>query len=121
MYTDAEGADVQVRVPLAVGLLYAANALRAGETFALGYPGDRIGRIARSDGVKLAVHNDVIRTFEGMVAFLDRYTEALAAQLQPARAPVPEAGPGGREAEATAALPLAGFDAPAENFSPPAA
>lgn len=116
MHKDAEGADVQVRVPLAVGLLYAANALRAGEAFALGYPGDRIGRIARSDGVKLAVHHEVVRTFEGMVAFLDRYTEVLAVQLQ-----VPGTGSGGGEAEVPAASPPAGLDAPGENFSPPAA
>lgn len=81
-HKDQEGRDVQVRAPLAVGLLYAANALRGGETFALGYPGDRIGRIVRSDGAQTDVHRDAARTFEDMVAFLERYTAAVVAQVR---------------------------------------
>ena len=81
-HKDQEGRDVQVRAPLAVGLLYAANALRGGETFALGYPGDRIGRIVRSDGSQTDVHRDAARTFEDMVAFLERYTAAVVAQVR---------------------------------------
>ena len=83
---DGEGRSVQVRVPLALGLLYAANALRAGESFTLDYPGETAGHLARHDGERLALDKEVAETFEGMVAFLDRYAEALAEQLSAAGA-----------------------------------
>ena len=77
-----DGSVSQARLPLAVGLLYAANALRAGEDFTLGYPGDRIGRIARRENGASTVHREVADTLEGMVRFLSAYADALSAQAQ---------------------------------------
>ncbi len=115
-HKDPEGRDVQVRVPLAVGLLYAANALRGAETFALGYPGDHIGRIVRSDGVQADVHKDAARAFDAMVAFLQRYTAAVVAQVRA------EYAGAGRDASANTEPAQSGApEGASEKFSPPAA
>ncbi len=118
-HRNSEDAVTEVQMPLAVGLLYAANALRAGEDFALGYPGDRIGRIARCEHGGSTVHRDVAGTLEGMVTFLSAYADALSAQAQlevaealqvaqstQAAQPSPDPGENGNETE---------------NFSPAAA
>ncbi|MHB1826582.1 MAG: hypothetical protein ACYCV6_02675 [Steroidobacteraceae bacterium] len=112
----SEGRDVQVRVPLAVGLLYAANALRGGETFALGYPDDRIGRIVRSNGAQADVHKDAARTFGDMVAFLERYTAAVVAQVRAESAGAGQDGSADADREQLGAPGLV-----SENFSPPSA
>jgi len=79
-----DGREAQVHAPIAVGLLYAANALRADEPFALGYPGDSIGWLARLDNEgRVAVANDLVATVEGMARFLDSYADAIAAQFEP--------------------------------------
>lgn len=115
-HQDTEGREAQVRAPLAVGLLYAANALRGGEAFALGYPDDRLGRIARSDGAQTHVHKEAAGTLEGMVAFLGRYTEALIAQVR-AELPVGSSGGAGGIEREPADLPAGA----AEDISAPAA
>ena len=81
-HRNSEDAATEIPMPLAVGLLYVANALRAGEDFALGYPGDRIGRIARCENGTSTVHREVAGTLEGMVTFLSAYADALSAQAQ---------------------------------------
>lgn len=112
----ADGQDGQIRVPLAVGLLFAANAMRTGEQFALGYPDDPIGGIARGDGERLFVHRDAAGTLSEMRAFLDRYTEVLIEQTVTGEA-------AGRAADA-AETGDSGSAAPpgaVENISPTAA
>ncbi len=104
-HLSTDGQDVEARVPLALGLLLAANARRAGESFALGYPGDPVGAIARVVGGRLFVHRDAAATLTGMQAFLDRYAEALLEQAAPT-------APGG---ESGTAVPQV------ENISPTAA
>ncbi|MGC8518800.1 MAG: hypothetical protein ACP5P4_09770 [Steroidobacteraceae bacterium] len=116
----ADGQDAQAQVPLAVGLLLAANALRAGEVFALGYPGDPVGGIARVVGGRLFVHRDVAGTLSGMQAFLDRYAEAL---IEQSAAGPGQSGPGGGKSDE----PVPGTSGPLDppdagvDFSPTAA
>lgn len=118
-HKDTDGNDAQVRAPLALGLLYAANALRAGETFALGYPDDPVGRIVRSDGGRIVVQGDAASTFSAMVAFLDRYTEAVVTQV---RRDVAEANTrGSGPTEGSAPLQEDGDRTHIENISLPAA
>jgi hypothetical protein len=74
-----EGGEVSVL--LSPGLLLAANAIRAGEAFSLGYPGDTIGRIARADNGRISLHKDVAATVNAMIAFLDRFGSAVAEQV----------------------------------------
>ena len=94
-HRSADGQDVEARVPLALGLLFAANAERSGEAFALGYPGDPVGAIARSVGGRLFVHRDAAATLSGMQAFLERYSEALLEQAAAPAADVAAAGDAG--------------------------
>lgn len=94
-YRDTDGQEVETRVPIALGLLLAANAVRAGESFALGYPGDPVGAIARSGGGRLFVHRDAAATLSGMQAFLERYSEALLEQAAAPAADVAAAGDAG--------------------------
>ena len=82
-HRSADGQEVEARVPLALGILLAANAQRAGEFFALGYPGDPVGAIARVVGGRVFVHGDAAATLTGMAAFLDRFAEALLEQAAP--------------------------------------
>lgn len=104
-HRSADGQEVEARVPLALGILLAANAQRAGEFFALGYPGDPVGAIARVVGGRVFVHGDAAATLTGMAAFLDRFAEALLEQAAPS-------APGG----------VSGQAAPqGENISPTAA
>ena len=102
-YRDTDGNHAQTSASLAVGLLYAANAMRGDEPFALGYPGDRLGRLARREGTAVVLHRDVAETFNRMVTFLDDYTRAAIEQIRGAGpqapdgvpsddAPVPEVG-----------------------------
>lgn len=81
-YRGTDGADAQMNVPLAVGILYAANAARGDEPFALGYPGDRLGRLARREGPTVVLHRDVTETFNRMGAFLEGYAHVLTEQIQ---------------------------------------
>ena len=81
-YRDTEGNAAHTSTPLAVGLLYAANAMRGDESFALGYPGDRLGRLARREGTTVVLHRDVAETFNRMATFLDDYTRAVIEQIR---------------------------------------
>ncbi len=81
-YRDTDGNPSQTGASLAMGLLYAANAMRADEPFALGYPGDRLGRLARREGTAVVLHRDVAETFNRMVTFLDDYTRAVIEQIR---------------------------------------
>ena len=92
-YRDTEGNAAQTSTPLAVGLLYAANAMRGDEPFALGYPGDRLGRLARREGTTVVLHRDVAETFNRMVTFLDDYTRAVIEQLRGAGPQAPDGVP----------------------------
>ncbi len=114
-----DGHDVQTRVPLAVGLLYAANAMRSGDSFALGYPDDRIGRLARREGGQVSMDKDVVDTVDGMAKFLDGYTEVLVAQLQPTPESAREGAdhPAAAEGLASPAAAGAELQASAANFS----
>ena len=92
-YRDTDGNPAQTSTPLAVGLLYAANAMRGDEPFALGYPGDRLGRPARREGTTVVLHRDVAETFNRMVSFLDGYTRAVIEQLRGAGTQAPDGVP----------------------------
>ncbi len=112
-YTSPDGLPASINAPLPMGLLFAANAMRSDEPFSLGYPGDRIGRLARREGAQIVLHPDVSETFNRMVAFLDDFTAAIIERVREADVQAEESEP------APTSAPAASTDA--GNNSPAAA
>lgn len=108
--------DGDISMLLALALLLAANAIRARESFTLGYPGDARGQIARCEGGRLTLHKEVAATVNGMITFLDRFGSAVAEQVS-RELPAPQAA-----GEGTLGPPEEGLvtETVPEEFLPPA-